>query len=176
MYISKLFITESIGSEKQIYCDMDGVLTDFDGRVNAIDPKLSKDENKFVLWKIIENHGTAWWSKMNWMPDGKALWKYIEPYDPIILSACPPGIPRKKMVYDFAKLGKTEWIARELGQKYVQSAQLVLRKEKKNFADEHSLLIDDDIKNYKEFTAAGGTVILHKNTRKTIQQLKRMGI
>ena len=69
-----------------------------------------------------------------------------------------------------------DWIKRELGSEYVDRAIIVTRPEKLKYATPNALLIDDEIKNYKEFTAAGGKCILHKNTRDTIRQLKKLGL
>ena len=52
---------------------------------------------------------------------------------------------------------------------------LVVRSQKKDFAKGGNLLIDDYEKNIKEWESAGGQGILHTNTNKTIQELKKLG-
>jgi len=79
-------------SQYKIYCDMDGVLCDFDRRFEqfgGMGPKEyeSKYGNK-KFWELINNKvGAQFWAKMPWMPQGKQLWDYISKYNPILLSA-----------------------------------------------------------------------------------------
>ena len=73
-------------------CDMDGVLTDFEGRFEHF-TGISPDEyeasyGKKAMWNLIDNEiGTVFWEKMNWMPNGQALWNFIAPYSPTILTS-----------------------------------------------------------------------------------------
>ena len=52
---------------------------------------------------------------------------------------------------------------------------LVLRAEKKNFANANSVLIDDMMKNVKEFEENGGIGVHHTSAANTIKQLKKIG-
>ena len=55
---------------------------------------------------------------------------------------------------------------------------LVLRAQKKDYAtsdEKPNVLIDDYIKNIREWESAGGIGILHKDVGKTINELKRLG-
>ena len=55
---------------------------------------------------------------------------------------------------------------------------LVLRDQKRKFAqtnDKPNILIDDYIKNIREWESAGGIGITHINVRKTISELKKQG-
>ena len=49
---------------------------------------------------------------------------------------------------------------------------IVQRREKKDFAKKDVILIDDHSKNIREWEAAGGTGVVHKNVNSTIKQLK----
>ena len=76
----------------QIYCDMDGVLTDFEARFEYFSGENPKEyqqrygDKKF--WDLIDvKVGVGFWAGMKWMSDGKQLWKYIQQYNPILLSA-----------------------------------------------------------------------------------------
>ena len=92
----KGFYREAKGNLPHIYCDMDGVLTDF---VLAAKKATGQD------WEGMR-HGQDWnsikdtpnfWSNMPWMKDGKRLWGYINKYNPSILSAAVKEQPRPKL-------------------------------------------------------------------------------
>jgi hypothetical protein len=84
----------------QIYCDMDGVLTDFEKRfITLLRKEGPKYYSKAVIaqvtrpkhfqaiegdeefWKFIDQYiGLEFWSDMPWMPNGRVLWDFIQPY------------------------------------------------------------------------------------------------
>ena len=73
-------------SSYKIFCDMDGVLTDFDKAADELFPGRWKRiyiQNPSKLWKIIEKEGIKFWSKLEWIPEGKKLWNFLKPYNPI---------------------------------------------------------------------------------------------
>ena len=158
-----------------IYCDMDGVLTDFeksikDGFLNDWNKKhktkikdgwaFSKKYNISKFWKNIELLGLEFWSNMSWMKDGKELWNYIKDKNIKILSS--PSQDKK------SKEGKLIWCDRELNLKPI------LSNNKERYADKNSILIDDLPKNINKWVDAGGIGILHKNTKTTIKKLKEI--
>jgi len=97
---------------------------------------------------------------MYWKEDGKELWNFLKKYDNVkILSK-----PSKDRL---SKKGKIIWCKRELGVKPILSFK------KSDYADKNSILIDDLKQNIDEWIQAGGIGILHKNTKNTIQQLKK---
>ena len=149
-----------------IYVDMDGVLTDWDSAVEKLghgsSDEIKKRGGDSLLWAIIGKVGTSFWSQMNWTKDGQKLWKNIKSYHPTILSA-----PTKNPT---SITGKNQWIDKNLG-KYIKRI-LVPSKEKKQYAKENSILIDDRIDNVKDWKLSGGIGILHKNTNDTISKLK----
>lgn len=160
----------------KIYCDMDGVLTDFERmfqEIKGITPDEFRnnhpedtDESKF--WFIIDTEGGLnFWSHMYWMPDGRMLWDYIKNKNTEILSAPPKRISQ-------AELGKKLWCRRFLGKNTI--VNLARRGEKRKFADKNSILIDDTPKTIAEWESDGGIGILHKNASETIGSLKELGI
>ena len=76
--------------EYKIYCDMDGVLVDFNQGfkdLTGIDlgNEHRTDDN---FWDPINAAGYDFWINLEWIkPDGHTLWDHIQKYDPIILSA-----------------------------------------------------------------------------------------
>jgi hypothetical protein len=168
----KQFLTES---EYTIYVDMDGVLCDFLKSVSTIikkDVKNFEDWSKIreKTWMLISKEGVDFWSNLEWKPDGKKLWFYIQKYKPNILSAYPIKSPNK----EYAQKGKLIWIEKNL--QNVNKVYLVKGIEKQNFATSTSILIDDAKRNIEQWISKGGIGILHKNSNDTIKQLKALGL
>jgi FMN phosphatase YigB (HAD superfamily) len=150
-------------SKYKIYCDMDGVLVDFDRGYKKltgrdISGQFFSDTN---FWDPINEAGYDFWINLDWMSDGKRLWKYIEKYNPELLSA-----PSRQ---NDSRVAKQDWVSKEL-----PNTHLILRsaKHKKDFAGPNCILIDDRIDNIQGWRDAGGIGIHHVNTKHTIDQLK----
>jgi hypothetical protein len=150
----------------KIYCDMDGVLVDFDkGYKDLTGTEASFDTDPKQFWEPISKAGAAFWIKLKWMSDGKQLWDYIKQYNPDLLSA-----PSRE---ESSKMGKRIWVKREL-----PGAKLILRSadRKQEFATPNSILIDDRADNIQRWKDAGGIGIVHTSAADTIQQLKDLGL
>jgi len=151
----------------KIYCDMDGVITNFDKGYEELTGRDISNifSNEPSFWEPINKAGYKFWINLEWRPDGKKLWSYIEKYNPIILSA-----PSRD---DDSRIGKHDWIKREL-----PNSHLILRtaKNKKEFASPTSILIDDRLPNIEEWRNAGGIGIHYTSTEDTIKQLKKLGM
>ena len=161
-------------SKVVIYCDMDLVLCDFLGDAKKVigEPfelksgQYSKDEKKAMLVAKKD-----FWHTMSWNEGGRNLWKVISniPNASVhILSAYASWDPN-------CKAGKKAWIGNNLKPK-PSRIYLVKRAEKQNFAEKNAILIDDYIRNTKEWEKAGGEAIQHINTSTTISKLKKLGI
>jgi hypothetical protein len=155
----------------KIYCDLDGVLCDFIKQANKIH-KYWMDvyrKNKQLAWQMLVEFGAnKFWSTMDWESDGKELWNYIKKYNPIILSAIP------QIGKNEAMDGKREWIAKNLGWEYVSSSIITFRSQKQKYSGVGKILIDDRDKSIKEWEYVGGIGILHKTTKNTISELKKI--
>lgn len=101
---------------------------------------------------------TAWWTRLEWMPDGKILWETLKKYNPVILSS-----PFNKTYWE----EKRTWVTRELG----ADVKVIIEDDKEVHATPTSLLIDDRPKHSK-FKAYGGHTLKHINAENTIDQLK----
>jgi hypothetical protein len=162
-------IYESLSKSKyKIYCDMDGVLVDFEKGykdLTGVDLKGKHVSNSQEFWDPITKAGEKYWSELEWTADGKALWKYISKYNPEILSA-----PSKDIS---SKTGKHIWVDRELG-----NVNLILKSayQKQQYAKENSILIDDRADNIQRWKDAGGIGIHHTSTENTIKELKKLGL
>lgn len=151
----------------KVYCDMDGVLTDFK-EACFITTGIKLTEHTDLdqsAWDEIEEAGLEFWENMSWEKDGKELWSYIKKHKPVILSS-----PAK---FDESRIGKMNWVEREL-----KHDRVVLRssKKKKDLATPESVLIDDRVDNIAGWKEEGGIGILHKNTKETIKQLKKLNL
>ena len=96
----------------KIFCDLDGVLSDFGNNFKkysgGISPREYEDKmGKEKFWSLIDKKvGLEFWEKMEWMNDGHELWNYIKNYNPIILSA-PSRDP-------ISSKGKQNWVKNNL--------------------------------------------------------------
>ena len=198
MYSIKNFLKEE-DTKYLIYCDMDGVLTNFQDhfiryyhnefrdtelytnspesfpevpqakKTQDITDKLSK-KNKYA---ITRKASKEYWSEMPWHPEGKKLWNLIKPFNPIILSTPSASTESKegKMAWVKKNLKISTVILSDKKYQYVED-NLFVPKEKENY---ERILIDDTPKKISEWTSAGGIGILHKSARDTISKLKKLG-
>ena len=177
----------------QIYCDMDGVLTDFEKRfvtllreegpkyyskaiiAQVTRPKhFEKLEGQEEFWRFIDQYiGLEFWSEMEWMPNGKALWEFIQPYSPIILTS-----PSED---NTSRLGKRLWVKNHIAEIYdtFQAPPVEFRfgEAKSDFANENAILIDDKPSNLEAFASKGGIALEVKDgeIQSVINKLKELG-
>lgn len=156
-------------AQYRIYCDMDGVLCDFDKRFeqfSGMSPKEYETKNGIKkFWELINKVGAQFWEKMPWMPEGKQLWNSIKEYNPILLSA-PSSHPS-------SRYGKRLWVKEHApGTKLI----LALRHNKQDYSGRNKILIDDREDTINEWNAKGGIGILYTSTGQTINKLKELGL
>jgi FMN phosphatase YigB (HAD superfamily) len=171
----------------QIYCDMDGVLTDFEKRfvtllqqegpkyyskatiAQVTRPKhFDKLEGTEEFWKFIDQYiGMEFWSEMEWMPNGRELWNFIQPYGPKLLTS-----PSED---NTSRLGKRLWVKENL----VPAPEVLFRfgDAKSDFANENAILIDDKPSNLAAFASKGGIALEVKDgeIQSVISKLKQLG-
>ena len=96
-------------SKPIIYCDMDGVLVDFDKGYKNLTGMTTDEANakgRTAFWDPIHQAGAGFWIRLKWMPDGKQLWDYIKSYNPELLSA-----PSRE---ESSRIGKFTWVKRNM--------------------------------------------------------------
>lgn len=154
----------------KIFSDMDGVITDFNGRFSKYSDGIppSEYEKKFgkeKFWELADGGGVAFWVGMPWMSDGKQYWDYIKKYDVELLSS-----PSRS---NTSRLGKRLWVRNNLPGIKLTLAQAA---KKQNYAAPNHILIDDRESNIEQWKSQGGIGILHTSAADTINQLKQLGL
>lgn len=170
----------------KIYCDMDGVLTDFDRRFEhftGMTPDAYTEKyGRSSFWKLIDKKvGDKFWSGMEWMPGGKKLWDFISPYNPTILTS--PSYDKSsedgKKVWCKEKLGLSEDRVIFAGKKprIDKFSNEKKMDAKYNYASKDAILIDDSPENIDPFNQKGGIGIICKdgNVDQIIKELQELG-
>ena len=152
-----------------IYCDMDMVLCNFMKAADNVVGGSFVTADKEERWNRI-NQTKGFWENLEWMPGAKNLYKKIMRYDAYILSAFSGRDPTSKN-------GKMKWLAKNTDFKR-SKIHLVMRSQKKQYATtdgKPNVLVDDYIKNIKEWESNGGIGVHHTNVSKSIGELNRLG-
>jgi len=156
----------------KIYCDMDGVLTDFESRFEhftGMHPQeYEKKNGTEQFWHLIDvKVGVRFWVGMNWMPQGEQLWNFIKKFNPSLLTS-----PSRD---NNSRLGKSLWVRNKLSPK--PKVIFAYSKDKQRYASPNSILIDDKPSNIEEWKAAGGIAFRVKNGDivPALQGLKELG-
>ena len=175
----------------KIYCDLDGVLVDFDAGIQRVTGSKPHQLPPYILWSKVAST-PDFFENLGWMADGKELWNSIKGMDPDILT----GVPTAKK----CRAQKAAWCERELGMPTshvdmagTKKAHEVVsgRRSKKEGVvnvitcwsrNKHcesrrgAVLIDDRLSLQQDWVARGGIFIHHTNTRKSLGELRRLGI
>ena len=169
-------IKEETEKKYTIFCDLDGVLVDFDKGykdLTGVTTKHADAQGKEVFWDTfrygLKSNNISeyeYWKNLEWMPDGQNLWNYIKPQNPYILSA--PSRDKG------SRTGKKAWVSEHLGN--VKGLILVFAYKKPEYSGKNRILIDDRAHTIKEWRANGGIGILHTSSSSTIKKLKKLGL
>jgi hypothetical protein len=180
---------KEMGEKKYvIFCDMDGVLVDFDEgykQLTGVTTQHADSQGKNEFWSLFRDSlknkdisERSYWANLDWMSDGKQLWDYIKGYNPYVLTAPSvnfdiPFEERYKVENNESMQGKTEWVQRlpNMRKIYFRSAQ-----RKADFAGPGKILIDDRKDTIDSWNANGGIGILHTSAANTIKQLQELGL
>ena len=186
----------------QIYCDMDGVLVDFEqGVVNQINSDLKMLQGRgspdklialrdaledldrdYVTLDDLRGKSTAVEALRNYMyarvGDDEEFWANL-PWMPNgkrlwdTISHLEPKILTSPMA-EGSRRGKQIWIENNL---QPMPKEVLMSHEKYKWADENSILIDDWSKNTVPWDEHGGTAIKHTDSQidQTIQKLMELG-
>lgn len=171
-----------------IFCDMDGVLVDFDKGYEMLTGKTTHhadSQGKDEFWRLFRDSlkeknitEKSYWANLDWMPGGEKLWKYISPYNPYVLTAPSvnmdlPFEERYKFDNNESMQGKTEWVQRlpNMRKIYFRSAS-----KKADLAGPNKILIDDRKDTIDKWNANGGIGIFYQSADQVIDDLKKLGL
>ena len=166
---SKISMLAEAEQQYKVYCDMDGVIVDFERGYNDLTgkqtPGVDSTYNKDDFWGAITKAGAKFWANLNWMSDGQQLWGYIKQYNPELLTA-----PSRE---ESSRIGKLAWV-----DKNIPNTPIIFKqaKDKKDLAEPNAILIDDRKDNIQQWIDAGGIGIRHTSTASTIKQLQKLGL
>lgn len=138
-------------TDKIVFCDLDGVLADFEQGVINRFKKTPNQLSPKLMWGVI-NKSNSFFDTLPWMPNGRKLWSRIRKYNPIILTGIPGG-------RDSAIEQKIKWCKRELGEDI--DVITCLTREKPKYCLPGSILIDDRTDNLNAWNEKGGKFVLY---------------
>jgi hypothetical protein len=181
----------------RIFCDLDGVLCDFEHGVQRICRKSTADLAKTVMWNLIAQSNVAFFESLHWTRDGKKLWNAIRHLKPDILTGVPD--------METARQEKFNWCRRHLGLEQVRHVDMAgngyqhanvngvpkackdqdrpitnvitcWSYNKHHESGRHAVLIDDRIALKESWEAKGGIFVHHTDAETTLQKLKALGV
>ena len=188
----------------KIFCDLDGVLVDFEAGVRRINRGKGPDDlSAGQLWGSIAR-AHQFFLNLSWTKDGKELWSRIvqEGYVPDILTGLPTAKGAAKQKFDwcckelkfaFAEQSKSKPVfnhidyanvkrghaiksgARRKGGNVVNVLTCWSRNKHCESAENH-VLIDDREDLGEKWTAKGGIFIHHTSTANSIKKMVKLGI
>jgi len=172
-------LQEDLAKAYDIFIDMDGVLTNFEGRFEqfaGVTPdefmsqktiQVGEKKANEEFWDLVDKQiGVRFWAGMPWMPEGEELYKYIKKYKPSILTS-----PSRE---ESSRIGKGVWVKRNMSGVPVKFGYGASGKAK--FAGPNKILIDDREDNISAWKASGGIGILFKSTEQVKNELSKLGL
>ena len=107
--LQKSNVVEVVESKYKVFCDLDGVLCDFDAGVRKLfNGKGPDDIFMGHMWARISK-AELFYENLEWTSDGRELWDAIKHLNPDILT----GVPNNQKF----RAQKANWCQRELGTK-----------------------------------------------------------
>lgn len=159
--------------QKTIYCDLDGVLFNFESKLRDIFGN-NLPSNKEILWEELSKIPDLY-RNLQVYEGAYLFWKQLEQlagyhnFDLCILTAIPrrTSIPR-------AELDKYHCVIDYFGDVRFKIGPFA--KDKKNHCNKGDVLIDDKEQNITEWNSKGGFGILHKSTIEKSDFVKSISI
>jgi hypothetical protein len=161
-------------SFQHIYLDMDGVIVDWDAGIRrlyevdwyptewAIDYQKVFGRSKEMFWWDLDNR--HFWSGLPWTKDGKRIVSILEPFKPVILSAC--CVPA-------AFLGKHEWLLEHYNDAVDEGRFLFTTTDGKiNVVHDGAIIIDDREATCELWEHHGGKAILYPRPWNSMRDVK----
>jgi len=150
-----------------LYLDMDGVLCDFDTPYAEIQSDL-EDKDKFRF--VVEQHEI--FKKLKAMPDALQMLLHLATLKHIHIEMLTSVGTFDETLGHKIKLQKAYWLERN---NIPHKPNFVrCREEKAEYANKHTILIDDHLECVEPFRNAGGHAIHHINAKTTIVELTEL--
>jgi T4 RnlA family RNA ligase len=152
----------------KIFCDLDGVLVDFEKGVFDVTGRHINDQPTSKMWQRVLTY-PKFFESLDWTPYGPDMWKQIidiGKQTPTILTGTPSSTKKHH------ETGKREWCKNHLG----PDVEVITcnSAEKYKYASNGHILIDDRLEMGKQWSAYGGIFIHHISPERTIHELKRL--
>lgn len=135
-----------------IYCDLDGVLADFESGVKKCTGKYPDQLNQGLMWGILGKQ-KDFYEKLDWTEDGEQLWNAIKEFNPIILTGCPRG--------KWAEPQKRKWCKEKLGE-HIKVITCDTKRKPDYCMNPGDILIDDRLIIHLDWINKGGIFIHYK--------------
>lgn len=157
--------TLPVGTRWQVYCDLDGVLADFDrGVVERTGNQPKEFSRRAKMWRRLAPPRTKeFFAKLDWMQGGAELWKYLEPLCPAVLTGSPSG--------DWAGPQKVQWCEKNL-RLSADRVLVVNASDKALFSHPGAILVDDRAEYRDDWEARGGIFVHFKEATDSIAMVK----
>ena len=167
----------------QVYCDLDGVLADFNKGCLALFPeggaiaakipthtitKLTWEEEG-EMWRRIEEKSDFFLS-LDWTLDGEELWRWID-WNIVPTPAVLTGLPMGRAGQMAAKQ-KEQWCQEKLGSEV--AVYCCGTRNKQKFSGHGCVLIDDRGDLREAWEARGGIFVHHTSAAESIRQLREI--
>ena len=150
----------------QIFLDCDGVLADFDTRVEellSMPPRRAMERLGLPeFWSRLEKV-PDFYATLPLMPDARELFEAVEHLHPVILTGCPRG--------GWAERQKEKWAAQHFPGTPIITCMAA---NKRRHCSPGDVLVDDTDRFRHLWEKAGGTFIHHKSADSTIKELQRI--
>jgi predicted kinase len=152
----------------KIFCDLDGVLADFDKGIKNISGFLPEMQSLAKMWQRINNY-PKFFESLDFTPYGKQLWQElcdISKTTPTILTGVPPKFSKQH------SQEKKKWCETHLGNNV--NVITCLTADKYKYSTKGHILIDDNLESGKLWTAYTGIFIHHITYDRTLYELKHI--
>jgi FMN phosphatase YigB (HAD superfamily) len=148
----------------KLFLDLDGVLADFDAGVEQLTGKRPDQQSTRDMWRALAK-APDFFGTLAMMQDAHLLWAWCKPFRPTILTGLPFGT--------WAPAQKKRWVANMLG----ADVEVItcMSRDKHRWSGPGHVLVDDREKTRESWEAAGGTFILHRSAKASIDALRRLG-
>jgi len=148
-YIAYCLIQEST-SPYIVYFDMDDTLTNYSGQIN---------KTKLTPKDTVKPENVSFWENMEWLPGSKEMLEFsIKHFNTKILTRTPD--------LDHIKQAKKDWVKNNIGD--IEVITVRRGKNKAEYAEPTTFLIDDKPETLDKFFQEGGNTIWFKNNPKEI--------